>query len=87
MVRLPRIIGPGSIPANVTDNCCIADYLCPLPVVGVVVKLFVFGPLEIAQLLYALPMHLAPAFIAELATIKARFLKFHSDRILAHKRK
>ena len=77
MVRLPGVVSSGPVPANVTDDCCIADYLCPLPVVGVVVKLFMFGPLEIAQLLYALPMHLASAFVAELATIKARFLKFH----------
>lgn len=77
MVRLPRIIGPGSVSANMTDDCGIADYLCPLSVIGVVVNLLVFGPLEIAQLLYALAMHLASAFVAELAAIKARFLKFH----------
>ena len=77
MVRLPGIIGPGPVPANMADDCGIADDLCPPPVVGVVVELLVFGPLEIAQLLYALPMHLTPAFVAKLATIKARFLKFH----------
>lgn len=77
MIRLPRIVGPGPVSANVTDDCGIADDLCPLSVVGVVVKLLVFSPLEIAQLLYALPMHLTSAFVAEFATIEARFLKFH----------
>jgi hypothetical protein len=69
VVRLPGIIVSCTITANVTDDRCLSDYAGALAVVGVVVILFVFCPLYVAQLLYASSVNFAAAFPTELAAI------------------
>jgi hypothetical protein len=69
VVRLPRIIVSGSVPANVADNRRLSHDASALAVIGVVVSLFVFCPSKIPELLYALPVGLTAALITKPSAI------------------
>ena len=69
MVRLPGIVVSCTIAANVADDRRLSDYAGALSVIGVVVSLFVFCPLYVAQLLYASSVDLTAAFPTEFAAI------------------
>lgn len=69
MIGLPRIIGSGSITADVAHNRRVTNQLGSLAVFGVVVGALVFGSLDVSELFYAPSMDLAPRLIAQCATI------------------
>jgi len=69
VIRLPGVVVSCTIAANVTDDRCLSDYASALAVVGVVVSLFMFCPLYVAQLLFTSSVHLTAAFPTELAAI------------------
>ena len=69
MVRLPRVVVSGSVPANVADNRRLSHDAGALAVIGVVISLFVFCPSKIPELLYALPVGFTAALITEPSAI------------------